>query len=59
MHLKSWTNGIILRDGSSNISASAKHQDNTVIISGDKEEIAEFTAKFEEMWHRPDNLIVQ
>lgn len=59
MHLKSWATPTILRDGSSNLSAAAKHQDNTVIISSDPAEIKDFEEKFEDMWNRPDNLKVQ
>jgi phosphatidylserine/phosphatidylglycerophosphate/cardiolipin synthase-like enzyme len=60
MHLKAWSDGTQLREGSSNWSPSGeKRQDNSVIIFVDKQASAAFERKFEEMWKRPDNLRVQ
>jgi len=59
MHLKAWSTEGLLRDGSSNLSAAAKHQDNSIILSSDAEEIQAFEKKFSEMWNRPDNIIIQ
>lgn len=60
MHLKAWSDGTRLREGSSNWSPSGeKRQDNSVIIFVDKQASAAFERKFEEMWKRPDNLRVQ
>jgi len=59
MHLKAWSTEGLLSDGSSNLSAAAKHQDNSIILSSDAEEIQAFEKKFSEMWNRPDNIIIQ
>jgi len=59
MHLKAWSTEGLLRDGSSNLSAAAKHQDNSVVLSSDADAIQAFEKKFSEMWNRPDNIIVQ
>jgi len=59
MHLKAWSTEGLLRDGSSNLSAAAKHQDNSIILSSDADEIQAFEKKFTEMWNRPDNIIIQ
>jgi hypothetical protein len=59
MHLKAWSTEGLLRDGSSNLSASAKHQDNSITLSSDPAEIKEFEEKFQEMWERSDNIVVQ
>jgi hypothetical protein len=60
MHLKEWSDGTRLREGSSNWSASGeKHQDNSVAIFVDKPASAAFEQKFQEMWDRPNNLRVQ
>ena len=59
MHLKAWSTEGLLRDGSSNLSASAKHQDNSITLSSDPTEIKEFEEKFQEMWERSDNIVVQ
>ena len=59
MHLKSWSTEGLLRDGSSNLSAAAKHQDNSVVLSSDADEIQAFEKKFTEMWNRSDNIVIQ
>jgi len=59
MHLKAWSTEGLLRDGSSNLSAAAKHQDNSVVLSSDADEIQAFENKFTEMWNRSDNIVIQ
>jgi hypothetical protein len=59
MHLKAWATEGMVRDGSSNVSAAAKHQDNSVTLSSSPEEVKAFEAKFEDMWNRPDNVVIQ
>jgi phosphatidylserine/phosphatidylglycerophosphate/cardiolipin synthase-like enzyme len=59
MHLKAWSTEGLLRDGSSNLSAAAKHQDNSVVLSSDADEIQAFEKKFTEMWDRSDNIVIQ
>jgi len=59
MHLKAWSTEGLLRDGSSNLSAAAKHQDNSVVISSDAGEIQAFEKKLTEMWNRHDNIVIQ
>jgi phosphatidylserine/phosphatidylglycerophosphate/cardiolipin synthase-like enzyme len=59
MHLKEWSDGTRLREGSSNWSPSGeKRQDNSVVFL-DKQAAQSFEQKFQEMWERPDNLVVQ
>ena len=59
MHLKAWSTDGLLREGSSNLSAAAKHQDNSIVLSSNADEIQAFERKFAEMWNRPDNIIIQ
>ncbi len=61
MHSKSvLVDGETLRDGSANWSAGAlRFQDNNWFLTGDRQIVSAFAAKFEEMWTRPTNLIVQ
>jgi len=59
MHLKAWSTEGLLRDGSSNLSAAAKHQDNSIVLSSDPDEIRAFEKKFSEMWNRFDNIVIQ
>jgi phosphatidylserine/phosphatidylglycerophosphate/cardiolipin synthase-like enzyme len=59
MHLKAFSDGNYLRDGSANFSASAKHQDNSLTISKDADQIKAYESKFEEMWSRSDNIVIQ
>ena len=60
MHLKSWSDGQVLREGSANWSPSSlKRQDNNIRFSHDVAEARAFEADFEAMWDRPSNRIVQ
>ena len=60
MHLKVWSDGQVLREGSANWSPSAlKRQDNNVRFSHDVAEARAFEADFEAMWVRPSNRILQ
>jgi phosphatidylserine/phosphatidylglycerophosphate/cardiolipin synthase-like enzyme len=60
MHVKSWSDGCQLRDGSANWSPSGeKDQDNTLVLTSNPNAIAVFETKFDQMWGRPDNLQVQ
>ena len=59
MHLKAWSDGEVLREGSANWSPAAlKRQDNNVRFSRDAE-VKAFEADFEAMWNRASNMIVQ
>jgi len=58
MHLKAWSSEG-LRDGNSNLSAAAKHQDNSVVLSSNADEIRAFEKKFTKMWSRSDNIVIQ
>src|SRR6516225_2861086 len=60
MHLKCWSDGEVLREGSANWSPAAlKRQDNNVRFSLHTTEVKAFEADFEAMWNRPSNTIVQ
>ena len=60
MHLKAWSDGWILREGSANWSPSGeKEQDNTLTFLSDSASVNNFEAAFEAMWDRPDNIVVQ
>ena len=60
MHLKCWSDGQVLREGSANWSPAAlKRQDNNLRFSYNAEEARAFEADFEAMWNRPSNRIVQ
>ena len=60
MHLKCWSDGRILRDGSANWSpAGLKRQDNEIRFTTDPREVQEFNRVFEQMWNRPGNIVVQ
>ena len=59
MHLKAWSTEGLLRDGSSNVSAAAKHQDNSITLSSNSEEIKAFEKKFNDMWNRSNNVVIQ
>ena len=59
MHLKAWSAEGLLRDGSSNLSAAAKHQDNSVVLSSNADEIRAFEKKVTKMWNRSDNIVIQ
>jgi phosphatidylserine/phosphatidylglycerophosphate/cardiolipin synthase-like enzyme len=60
MHLKDWSDGQVLREGSANWSPSAlKRQDNNIRFSHDLDEVRAFEADFDAMWNRPSNRIMQ
>ena len=60
MHLKEWSDGNQLREGSANWSvAGERQQDNSVAFYEDKQGAAIFERKFQMMWDRPDNMRVQ
>jgi phosphatidylserine/phosphatidylglycerophosphate/cardiolipin synthase-like enzyme len=60
MHLKEWSDGNQLREGSANWSvAGERRQDNSVAFYEDKQGAAIFERKFQMMWDRPDNMRVQ
>ena len=60
MHLKCWSDGRILRDGSANWSlAGLKRQDNEIRFTTDFKQVREFNRDFEQMWNRPVNIVVQ
>jgi len=60
MHLKAWSDGEVLREGSANWSPAAlKRQDNNLRFSRDPNEVKEFEADFEVMWNRGSNTILQ
>lgn len=53
-------NAGLLREGSANWSLGAeKYQDNSIWFTSDRRQIALYEHKFEEMWARSSNLIVQ
>ena len=60
MHLKSYLiDGMNLRDGSANFSPLGEsQQDNSITFTDDTVAVANFAAKFEAMWSRPDNMSV-
>jgi hypothetical protein len=60
MHLKVWSDGEVLREGSANWSpAAVKRQDNNVRFGRNADEVKAFEADFEAMWNRPSNTILQ
>ena len=60
MHLKAWSDGQVLREGSANWSPAAlKRQDNNIRFSRNATEVKAFEVDFEAMWNRPSNTIVQ
>ena len=60
MHLKCWSDGRVLRDGSANWSqAGLKRQDNEIRFTADPREVQSFNRNFEELWNRPTNIRVQ
>ena len=60
MHLKCWSDGRVLRDGSANWSpAGLKRQDNEIRYTTDGHEVQEFNQNFEQLWNRPTNTRVQ
>jgi hypothetical protein len=60
MHLKCWSDGRVLRDGSANWSpAGLKRQDNEIRYTTDAHEVQEFSEIFEQLWNRATNTRVQ
>ena len=60
IHLKAWSDGEVLREGSANWSPAAlKRQDNNVRFSRNTAEVKAFEADFEAMWNRASNTVVQ
>ena len=60
MHLKAYSDGCVLREGSANFSPSGeKQQDNTLTLTSDQNAVRAFEADFDSMWNRPDNRIIQ
>lgn len=60
MHLKAWSDGCVLREGSANWSPSGeKQQDNTLTLTTDPVSIHNFEAGFQAIWNRADNVVVQ
>lgn len=61
MHLKAYLiDGTILRDGSANWSPSGlKRQDNNAHFTADPAQVEAFRRTFEQMWSRPENLVIQ
>lgn len=60
MHLKAWSDGEVLREGSANWSPAAlKRQDNNVRFSRNPTEVKAFEEDFKVMWNRASNTVVQ
>jgi hypothetical protein len=60
MHLKCWSDGQVLRDGSANWStAGLKRQDNDARFTTNRQEVQEFNQNFEQLWNRSANTRVQ
>ena len=60
MHLKAYSDGCVLREGSANFSPSGeKQQDNTLTLTSEQNAVRAFEADFDSMWNRPDNRIIQ
>lgn len=60
MHLKAFSDGQFLRDGSANWSPSGEmKQDNSLTVSFDKDAIKSFEDQFNDVWSRGDNYVVQ
>jgi phosphatidylserine/phosphatidylglycerophosphate/cardiolipin synthase-like enzyme len=60
MHLKSWSDGTVLREGSSNWSPSGeKRQQNSLLIIRDSNLIRTFETTFDSLWNQPGNYVVQ
>ena len=59
MHLKEFSDGRIVREGSANWSPSGeKRQDNSIIVLSDAPSVEGFESKFNDMWERPNNFKV-
>lgn len=60
MHLKAWSDGCLLREGSANWSPSGeKQQDNTLTLTTDIKSIHNYEAGFRAIWDRADNEVIQ
>jgi phosphatidylserine/phosphatidylglycerophosphate/cardiolipin synthase-like enzyme len=60
MHLKAYSDGCLVRDGSANWSPSGlKNQDNSLTLSNDPGMITAFEKRFSSIWDRPDNITIQ
>jgi hypothetical protein len=60
MHLKVWSDGTVLREGSANWSpAGLKRQDNNVRFTKRADKIEAFLIDFEGLWNRRTNLVIQ
>ncbi len=60
MHIKGWSDGTLLREGSANWSRSGElEQDNTLLLTRDPQSVQGFENNFQHIWERTGNLIVQ
>ncbi len=61
MHIKGWSDGTILREGSANWSRSGEEdQDNTLLLTKDAQSVQGFERNFQHIfWQRTSNLVVQ
>ncbi|MHB1840384.1 MAG: phospholipase D-like domain-containing protein [Acidobacteriaceae bacterium] len=61
MHIKGWSDGTILREGSANWSRSGElEQDNTLLLTKDPQSVQGFERNFQHIfWQRTSNLLVQ
>jgi hypothetical protein len=60
MHMKAWSDGCVLREGSANWSPSGeKQQDNTLSLTTDIKSIQNYEAGFRAIWNRADNEVIQ
>lgn len=60
MHIKAWSDGKILREGSANWSSSGeKQQDNTLTLTQDPRSVQGFESNFRHIWERTSNLVAQ
>ena len=60
MHIKGWSDGNMLREGSANWSRSGEQeQDNTLLLTKDPQSVQGFESNFQHIWERTGNLIVQ
>ncbi len=60
MHLKAYSDGNFLREGSANWSRSGEqYQDNDAMVIDEPRAVQGFEQKFDQMWTRSDNIIVQ
>ncbi|MHB1840826.1 MAG: phospholipase D-like domain-containing protein [Acidobacteriaceae bacterium] len=61
MHIKGWSDGTILREGSANWSRSGEEdQDNTLLLTKDPQSVQGFERNFQHIfWQRTSNLVVK